>query len=225
MGTLSTSALVDLVLQLEDEVAVLRVHGADRAECLCRREAVHERFVVAHDGVLVRHEVLEAVDAVLSHQRDHVLANALVPPGDRDVERIVRAGLLRPAAPVLPCVHDPLSRIRDHEINDHRGAAGKSRRSAGEKVVARHGAHERQLHVRVRVDAARHHVLPAGIDHGGARRRVQLLADRSDLAVDAQHVGAEGLVGGDDRAALYEDCHRSDLSSVVHFLAGSSANR
>ena len=67
------AALVDLILQLEDEVAVLRVHGDDGAERQRRGEAVHQRLVVAHDGVLVRHEMLEAVDAVLAHQRPHVL--------------------------------------------------------------------------------------------------------------------------------------------------------
>ena len=57
------------------------------------------------------------------------------------------------------------------------------------EVVARHRAHEGQLHVRVRIDAARHHVLAARVDDFAARRRVQLLADGGDLAVRAQHVG------------------------------------
>jgi hypothetical protein len=52
------------------------VHGRHRAELERALEAVHQRLVVAHDGVLVGHEVLEAVDAFLAHQRAHVGADA-----------------------------------------------------------------------------------------------------------------------------------------------------
>jgi hypothetical protein len=80
------AALEDFILQLEHQVAILGVRRHDGAERQRRGEAVHQRFVVAHDGVLVRHEMLEAVDAVLAHQRAHVLAHAVVPPGDGDVK-------------------------------------------------------------------------------------------------------------------------------------------
>ncbi len=201
------AALVDLLLQLEDQVAVLRVHRDDRSQCQRRGEAVHQRFVIAHDGVLVRHEMLEAVDAVLAHQAHHVLAHALVPPGDGNMERVVRNGLLRPFAPLPPRVHDPLLRIRDHEVDDHRGAAGETGSSAGIEIVARHGSHERQLHVGVRVDSTRHDELAARIDDLAARGRGKPCADVNDLAIRAQDVGAVGLIRRHDGAALDENRH------------------
>jgi hypothetical protein len=46
-----------LLLQLEHELAVLRVHRGDGAQLVAAREGVHQRLVVAHDGVLVRRKV------------------------------------------------------------------------------------------------------------------------------------------------------------------------
>src|SRR6185503_8855623 len=160
-------------------------------------------------GVLVRHEMFEAVDAVLAYQAHHVLAHALVPPGDGDVEGVVDHRLLRPLAPLVPGLHDALLRIGYHEVDDHGGAAGEPGGGAAVEIVAGHRAHERQLHVRVRIDAAGHDVLPARVDDLALRGRIELLADLRDLAVHAQHVAAVRLVRRDDRAAL--DQHRHYL--------------
>lgn len=51
--------LEDLFLQVIHELAILSVHRTERAELFCGRKAIHEHFVVAHDGVLVRHEMFE----------------------------------------------------------------------------------------------------------------------------------------------------------------------
>src|SRR6185436_737645 len=161
----------------------------------------------AHDGVLVRHEMLETVDAVVAHQTHHVRAHRLVPPRDRDVEGVIRAGFFGPSAPILPGVHDPLLRVRDHEVDYCRCAAGYAGGGAREEVVARHRAHERQLHVRVWIDAARHHELSACVDDFTVAGGVQSFTDGDDLAVGAQHVAPEGLIGGDDGAALDEYRH------------------
>jgi hypothetical protein len=64
--------LVDLLLQPEHQLAVLGVHGAQGAQLAGAGEAVHQHLVVRHDGVLVGHEVLEAVDAVLLAAASHV---------------------------------------------------------------------------------------------------------------------------------------------------------
>ena len=61
--------------------------------------------------------------------------------------------------------------------------------------------------MRVRIDAARHHELAAGVDDLAARGRREFCADLDDLAVRAQHVGPERLIGGDDRAAFDEYGH------------------
>lgn len=78
-------------------------------------------------------------------------------------------------------------RVKGPVLTDHRGAAGHRRLRADFKVVDRHSAHERQLEVRVRVNAAldirtyergkqdtprmstrtsttRHHEPPGGVD-------------------------------------------------------------
>jgi hypothetical protein len=53
-----------------------------------------------------------------------------------------------------------------------------------------HGAHEGQLHVRVRVDAAGHHVGAARVDHPRAGRGVEVGADGGDGLALNEHVGA-----------------------------------
>ncbi len=129
------------------------------------------------------------------------------------MERIVGHRLLRPFTPLVIRFHDVLLRTRDDEIDDHRRAARQSRRRAGLEILAGDGAHERQLHVRVRIDAARHHVLAAGVDDAGARRRFQAFAHGGNQAILAQHVGAKRLVGVDDGAAFDQYCHDELLAS------------
>jgi hypothetical protein len=64
--------LQHLLLQQKHQFAVLGVHGGHGAQLQRALEAVHQRFVVAHDGVLVGHEVLEAVHALVADQCAHV---------------------------------------------------------------------------------------------------------------------------------------------------------
>ncbi len=151
------------------------MHGRHRAEFECALEAVDQRFVVAHDRVLVGHEVLEAVDALLLHQRAHVAPHAVVPPRYRDVKGVVGRRLLGPAAPGLVRLHQRLLRIRNDEIHDGGGAAGQAGSGAAVEIVHRHRAHEGQLHVGVRVDAAGQHILAAGIDDLRVQWRFQLV--------------------------------------------------
>ncbi len=200
--------LQQVLLQLEYQLAVLRVYGRDCAKFDAAAEALHQRFIIGHDGVLVRHEVLEAVHPMLAHQRAHVAVDRVVPPGDRDVEGVVAGGLVGPAAPLVIRLHQTLLGRRDHEVDDGGGAAGQSGRGAGKEIVLRHGAHERQIHVRVRIDPARYHVLAAGVDHLGRMRRVQVLADGDDLVAVAQHIGPERAVRVDDGAAANNGGHR-----------------
>jgi hypothetical protein len=144
--------------------------------------------------------MLEALHAVLVGEQAHVAMHAFVPPGDGHVEGVVAGGFLRPAAPFLERLHHRLPGIGDDEIDDARRAAREARRGAAVEIVARHRAHERQLHVGVRVDAAGHHVLPAGVDHLAAGG-IEIEADLCDHAVDAKHIGAPGEFGIDDGAA------------------------
>ena len=153
--------------------------------------------------------MLEAVDALFARQRAHVAVHALVPPGDGDVKTVVGRGLHRPATPGAVSIHQRLFRIGDHEVDDAGGATRQRRRRAGEKVIGRDGAHEGQLHVRVRIDPARHHVLPACVDGSRAHRRFEPIAHRGDATVHTEDVGAPLAVRVDHRAA--PDQHRGHL--------------
>ena len=196
-----------LFLQAEHELAVFGMHGRYRAEFQRTRKAVHEYFVVGHDGALVRHEVLEAVDAVIANQRAHVLVDAVVPPGHGNVERIVGHRFLGPVAPLVIGLEQVLLRIRNGEVDDHRRAAREARGRARVEILGRHGAHEWQLHVRVRVDPAGHYELSARVDDRCTFGCIEIFAHGSDNAVLAQYVRPEGLFSVDDGAALDEYCH------------------
>ena len=197
-----------LLLQKEHRVAVLGVDQGQGAEIPTTGEAFEQNLVVDHDGALVRHEVLEAVDAAVCHG-GHLLRDAVRPPGDRDVEGVVGDCLLRPLRPLLVGVEQALLRARNAEIDDHRGAAGKPGSGAGIKILGRDLAHERQLHVGVRIDPARHDVGAAGIDLFRAGGGVEVLADGLDDAVLAEDVGAVGAIGGHDRTAADQHGHLS----------------
>ena len=195
------ACLEQLLLHHPDEIAVLAMDGAERAEVPRPREAVHHLLRVEHDLALVGHEVLEAVDPVIAGQRPHVLVNPVVPIGDRDVEGVVGRRLRRALLPHPIGVHRPLIRRRDDEVDDHRGPAREAGGGAGVEVVAGHGIHKGQLHVGVRVDPPRHHQRLPGVDDRGAGGHVDRRADLLDLAVLAQDIGRIALVRGHDRAA------------------------
>jgi hypothetical protein len=123
------------------------------------------------------------------------------------MEGVVSYRFFRPATPLPVSFHDVLLRIRDHEVDDHRGAAGQRRGCAGLEVFAGHRAHERQLHVCMRVDAARHYELATGIDDCRAGWRLDVVADSHDFSVAAKYVGFECAVGVNDRATFDENRH------------------
>ena len=75
-------------------------------------------------------------------------------------------------------------------IDHHGGAARQRRLGAPFEIVGRDRAHELELEMGVRIDAARHDVAAAGIDHLGAGRRFEIGADRGDYAVAEKNVGA-----------------------------------
>ena len=190
IGTIYT--LVEgFLLQAEYQVAVFCVHRHNRAELTSPREAVDQCLVVAHDRVLVGHEVLEAVDAMLLNKRFHVGVHGIIPPRNGNVERIIRNRFLGPPAPLLVRLHDVLLWVRDDEIYNHRRTAGEAGGGTGFEVFAGNSAHERQLHMRVWVDAARHNVLAAGIYGQSPFRCIESFAHSDNHAVLAKHIGPE----------------------------------
>jgi hypothetical protein len=152
---------------------------------------------------------------MVAHQDAHVAVHGIVPPRDGHVEGIVAGRLLRPAAPLVIRLDQVLLRVRDDEINDGGIAARQARRGSRIKIVLRDGAHERQIHVRVRIDPARHHVLAARIDDLRAGRRFQAGADRHHLVAIGQHIGAESPVRVHHGAATDKYAHKVSGIMVV----------
>ena len=160
---------------------------------------------VEHPGI--RHEQLEAGDALVVDEVRHCLQRLVVDTADDLVEavvdRTVAGGLLVPHRQLI--LHAEAGVL--HGEVDDRGhpAPGRSAR-AGLERVGRLGATERQLHVRVDVDAAGHDVLVRGVDGavGGDAHRCRLTwrEDRDDLLAVDQHVGFATPDRRDDRAAL-----------------------
>ena len=75
------------------------------------------------------------------------------------------------------------------------------------QIIRRDTAHEREIEMGVRIDAARHDVAAAGVDHFRSRRRVQLGADRDDGCTFNDDVGATRKIVVYDGAAADQDGH------------------
>ncbi|MNN54455.1 hypothetical protein D3C81_1692720 [compost metagenome] len=109
--------------------------------------------------------------------------------------------------------HQGLLRIGNHEVDDRSGTAGQSRRRAAEEVFAGHGAHERQLHVGVRVDAAGHQVLATAVEDFAVGRRFDVCANGRNQAIETQHIGGVALFVGNNGGTTDQQGH-------AVFLAG-----
>lgn len=118
--------------------------------------------------------------------------------------------------PLLFC--SPVSNLAHLNASEARGflCAAVSLRcllhlGADVEVVHTLGAHERQLHVRVRVDAARHHQFVGGVNDPHSRGDLQVLSDLNDYTIFNVDVSDHGAVFVHDFAAFYEDpaglCH------------------
>ena len=94
------------------------------------------------------------------------------------MERVIAADLVVGGDAVpLVCLEQTLVAFRDDEVDDAGGAArDRSLRALVEVVDARR-AHKLELEVRVGIDAARHHVLAAGVDRPRAARDYQVAAE------------------------------------------------
>ena len=151
--------LQDLLLQEIDEIAVLGMDGGERPQLLAAPEALQHLLVGDHDGPLVGHEMLEAVDPMAGGQHPHLLPHLVRPPGDGDMEGIIGRRFLGPAHPLVIGLEQGDIGGGDDEIDDHGGAAGERGGGAAEEILARHRAHEGQLHMGMGIDAAGHHIL------------------------------------------------------------------
>ena len=137
------------------------------------------------------------------------------------METVVGCRFLRPAAPLMVCLHDVLLRVGNDEVYDHGGAANQASRGACEKILGGNGSHERQFHVCMRINAAGHDVAAACIDYTSVTAPLQVAADSADHAVIAQHVGVIRMLCRDYRTAFYQYGHIITLVETELILSPS----
>lgn len=104
----------------------------------------------------VRHEKLEGVNA-LSHRELHLLRYSVVPQRHRHVKAVIHARFFSLLAVDSVALRDAAVE-RQRKVDVHRGAPGKSRSLATEKIVARFLPHERHFEMSVGLYAAGHDV-------------------------------------------------------------------
>ena len=164
--------------------------------------------IVRVEDAGVGHEQLVARDAFVNEGRQE-RERFVVDAADDLVEPVVDRAVSRCQLVPLRKAVGHFRAVRLHgEVDDGRRTAPRCRARAGFERVARERAPERQLHVRVGVDAAGDDVLGARIDDSvdGCRqvRAEQFRAGREDgddlLAVD-EDIGRSPPGGGDDGAA------------------------
>jgi hypothetical protein len=113
---------------------------------------------------------------------------------------------VRLAAPLLERLGEGRALGLDDEVDVAGRPAGRGRGLSRLDVVDRDRAPEGHVEVRVRVDAAREHVLPGRVDDA-VGLDVERLADQGDpLAFDID-VGDVVVGSGDDSAAFDENGH------------------
>jgi len=213
-----------------DGDSVLCVHHDHRA-VLCRRlHRAQNLTVIAIEDARIRHEQLKARDAFMVDEVGHVFQRLVVDAADDLVERVVNSAVAaRLAMPFGQAELHVLVVSLQRHVDDRRDTAPCGGNRAGFEGVNGSGATERQLHVRVHVDAAGHHILPLRVDHlvGGHAHRVGLSArvERGDdLAVD-EHVLFVATGRADDGAVLDERAGHVGLLLLSLFSGGRVRGR
>ena len=198
-----------------DHVAVLGVHHHERARLRRDLHRAEERLVVDHQRALVGHEELVRRDPLVGQRRELLERAAVLQVGDRHVvahvDHLLAFGL---RAPLVDRVAERRALRLDDEVDVAGRPAERGGRLARLDVVDRHRPAERHVEMRVRVDAARQHVLAARVDHavGG---HVERLADQGDpLAFDVD-VADVVVGGGDDAPAFDQNRHCESPFSVA----------
>ncbi len=199
------AGLVELLGEYVDGRAVLGVHHGQQPGLGRLLHGAQDLGVVGVEDAGVRHEQLEAGDALVD-QGVHRLERELVDAADDLVEAVVDGAVaLGLGVPGGQPVLDPLAVALHGEVDDRRGAAPG--RGAGTRLegVGGGGAAERQLHVGVGVDAAGDDVLAGRVDD---------LVDVA-LEVDAQQAGSRREDGGNG-LAVDQDIRHGGPGGVDH---------
>ena len=196
-----------LPLQLPNKFAILGVYGWNSTKFPRPHKAIHENLIIGHDRALVRHEVLEAINPMVVHQGAHICVDRIVPPSHCNMESIIRNSLFRPLPPLQKCFHQGLLWTRDHKINDAGCAPCQASCGTGKKIFTCNCAHKRQLHVRMRINTTRHHVLAVGLHDLSPGRYLQVRPNFHDLTIDTRYICANALVRIYHSAASNQDRH------------------
>jgi hypothetical protein len=101
-------------------------------------------------------------------------------------------------------LYEPFLRLRLDEIDDGCRAAEGRRDGAGGEVVAADVVASGHLEVDVRVDAAREHIAPGGVDLLGA---CQAFRDGGNARSTDADIGLQTTVRGEDDTVLYDQIH------------------
>ena len=198
-----------------DDRPVLGVHQDEAAVLRRPLQRLEDGRVVAVEDARIRGEELEAGHALVDegvHLRHEVVPHVRDDHVERIVDADVAVGLLVPLLEAL--AEGPTTRLHGEVDDRRRPAEGRGPRAGLERVLGERAA-EGQLHVGVRIDAARDHPPPGRVDDavGGDAGALQVRADLHDrLAVD-EDVTGRGGVGVDDGAALDQRAHRSLLGT------------
>ena len=196
-----------LLHQHVDGDAVLGVHHDHGAAFGSGLHGTQDLTVVAVEHAGVRHEQLEAADALVLHEVLHVLQRLVVDTADDLVERVVDGTVaLGLAMPLSQAIVHVLAVALHCHVDDGGGATPRSSVATGLEGVAGKRAAEGQLHVRVHIDATGDHVLPRSIDDLGHALfgEVTGRTNCGDRAVGNEHVLSDGARRGDDEAVLDE---------------------
>lgn len=183
-----------------DDVAVLGVDADGRAVASCALQHLEELAVVQHHRPLVRHEDLEARDA-LADETAHIGDGVGIEPGEDHVERVIdRRLMLGLRRPLLEGVPERAARGLGRVVDDGgRASDRRGDRARGEGVGGLRAA-DRSVEVRVHVDASRKQVFSCDVDAILAGDRAGR-GDLDDPAVFDHEVRGECALGGDDGTA------------------------
>ena len=191
---------------LVDDDAVLGVHADQTARVAGDAHGVVDRAVVDEEHARIGHEQFEAAHALIDHRLQ--LGQPFVGQiGANQMESVIdRRRPLGLRMPVVERLIERLAFALDGEVDDGRRAAECRGARAGLERVRGGGAAERQLHVRVRIDASGDDEAAVGVDDF-VGFDVDRFRDHRDGAVLDEDVGVVVVDGGDDAAVADDGSH------------------
>ena len=152
-----------------------------------------DEFAIVEMRRLVGQEHLQAAHTRCHHLGDLVAHDGIGGISDDLVEAVVDHRLLRSPMVLGQRVADTVALELRRERDDAGGASRQARGAARDKaLLIRTAVRPQLLDMAVRIDSARHHVKPPGVQRVGA---IELLADRRDAATAHADIGSIRVTG------------------------------